>query len=769
MNKCFLLLPEASRLRCKIILIIGAMFPFYAWAVAPIEQPGKSDRKDSVPAINSKSKEKDDLDAPEKGNGAEGTALSPSIILAPIVVTGTVDTPTAPVYQKETSTAGTKLPLEIIRVPQSIQTITETAIEDQGALSVGDIVKQVPSASVFGSRFSRFPKVNIRGFEAQQTRNGLRQVFFSGVDFSALSNIQSVEVLKGPGSTTFGQNGSGGGIINIVTKRPYDRLGAEVSFTRGAWTGFDGDITRGQWDLNAPLTADGALRARFTGEVERTDTFIRFQDLNRENFGLALAYDNGGPVRGFINAEYQHRQTLPNPGLPATGAVQSSGIGQISRDTFLGEPKFDNLTIETPLVQAWVEMDVLKDWNGVLKNWKLTPRFQYHEFRVDQDQVYLGAASVDPVKRQINVSRSGRSGFKERDRGYIGQIDLTGTLETGPLSHQIYLGGDYTNFSGGGDWLVRSNVPDIDALDPTFVSTPPATDSNRLQFGYRWEVFSFAFQDEVSITPYFDLLGGVRHSIVTGQRTTVTGRAAKTDTTNTSFQLGGTFHVTNFVHLFAGFGEGFNVANAVGFGTASGKPFKLGESNQVEAGVKVNFPWGLTGTASFFRILRTNVSTPDRDNPGFQMQTGEVRSRGAEVELAYQVTDQWYFQSGYSFIDAEITQSNAGDVDNRFQNIPQHQANLWTHYRINSGLLRNLTLSAGMNFVGNRPLDNANTVELPHYTIMNLGASYTYKNVKLELFADNVLDNRYFIANDFGLTVLPGTPRTIMGRVSLKY
>lgn len=767
MNKFFLSLPKSSRLLCKIMFITGVVLPLCAWAVDPAEQSDELGHQ--VPAIHSKNKAQVDSDVTEKGDGAR------AIVLTPIVVTDTAATPvySAPVYQKEISTAGTKFPVKITSVPQSIQVITEDIIEEQGARSIGDIMKSVPSANVFGSRFSRFPEVHIRGFKAMQIRNGIRQLFFGNVDFSALSNIQSVEVLKGPGSTVFGQNGSGGGIINIVTKRPYDELGAEVSFTRGGWTGFDGDITSGQWDFNAPLTPDGALKARFTGEVERTDTFIRFQDLNREDFGLALAYDNGGPVRGFINAEYQHRQTLPNPGLPVVGTVQSSGVGQISRDTFLGDPKLDNLGIETPLVQAWVEVDILKDWNGVLKDWKVTPRFQYFEFNGDQDQMYLGATSVDQGKRQINVSRSGRSGFKERDRTYIGQIDLTGTLKTGPLSHQIYLGGDYTNYLSFGGWLARSNVPTIDALNPTFMSTPSATDPTRLRFKRGWKVSSFAFQDLVTITPYFDLLGGVRYSSVTGDafQSLTSQKIVEMDATNTSFQIGGTFHVTDSVHLFTGFGQGFNVSTMVGLGhtTAKGKTFKPSLSEQVEAGVKVNFPWGLTGTASLFRILRANVNTPDRNNPGFQVQTGEVRSRGAEVEMAYQVTDQWYFQGGYSFIDAKITQSNAGDVGNRLQNIPQHQANLWTHYRINNGLLRNLTLSAGMRFVGNRPLDNANTVELPHYTIMNLGASYTYKNVKLELFADNVLDKRYFIANDFGLTVFPGTPRTIMGRVSLKY
>ena len=219
-------------------------------------------------------------------------------------------------YQVETSTVGSKVPLEITQVPQSVQVITSKAFEDQGTFSIGNIMKQVASASIFGSRLSGFPKVNIRGFQTQQTRNGIRQLFASDTDFSALSHIQRVEVLKGPGSSTFGDGGDGGGIINVVTKRAYDALGAEVSFTRGGWTGFDGDITMGQFDFNSPLTSDGDLKARFTGEIEGSNTFINFQELNRQNFGLALTYDNGGPVRAFINAEYQHRQTFPNPGLP---------------------------------------------------------------------------------------------------------------------------------------------------------------------------------------------------------------------------------------------------------------------------------------------------------------------------------------------------------------------------------------------------------------------------------------------------------------------
>jgi iron complex outermembrane receptor protein len=513
---------------------------------------------------------------PQKLNRADPPVPS-SVALAPVVVTETTEEQQEPAYQVETATAGTKFPIEITRVPQGIQVITESAIEDRGTVSIGDLIKQVPSANLFGLRYSRFPKVNIRGFTSEQTRNGMRQLSFSGTDFSALSHIQSVEILKGPGSTTFGQGGDGGGIINVVTKRPYDWFDAEVSFTRGGWTEFDGDITSGQWDLNVPLTPDGALKARFTGEIEGSDIFINFQPLNRENFGLALSYDNGGPVRAFVNAEYQHRKTLPNPGLPVIGTVQSSGgLGRIARDTYLGEPRFDNQEAESPSVQAWLDIDVAE-------NWKVSPRFQYHQFDVDQDQIFLSAATLDPVNRRINVSRTGHSSFTERDWGYVGQIDITGTLETGPLKHQIFLGGDYTNWHLEGGWVDRVGVPGIDALDPSFLNSPPATSPNRLKFRGNWEVGAVAFQDVIAITSKFDLMGGVRHARVSGDRTIVSGRNVETDTDITTFQGGGTFHVTDSVHLFAGYGEGFNVADAVGFGTASGRPFDLGRSEHSTA------------------------------------------------------------------------------------------------------------------------------------------------------------------------------------------
>ncbi|MDN5869488.1 MAG: TonB-dependent receptor [Nitrococcus sp.] len=671
----------------------------------------------------------------------------------------------------KTTTAAGKMPVEITNVPQSVQVITRDVFEDQGAQSINDIMTMVPSATLVGSRFANFPGFTIRGFGAEVIRNGIRQIFFADVDSSALSHIQSVQVLKGPGGVMFGNVSQGGGIVNIVTKRPYAGFGAEVLLTRGFWPGFDGYTTRVQWDFNAPLTADGALKARVTGEVEESDTFINFQELHRQNVGLALTYDNGGPVRAFINAEYQHRRTKLNPGLPAVGTVKGSGVGQISRDTFLGEPRFDRLTASGPLLQAWLEIDILDDWNGILKNWKLIPRYQYQIFSVEEGDTNIGDATVDPTNGGILVSRSGRSFFNEKNVLHIGQLDLTGIMETGPLTHQIYLSGNYLKQylpqdPGHNLWFNRINVPDIDALNPTYLSSPPETNPDMITFGNEYSIWALAFQDLVSITRYFDLMGGVRYSHFSGTpRGNLSAQAGiKRELDDTSFQIGGTLHITDSVHLFSGYAEGFDFTFAR---KADGSLFPPTKFDQLEVGMKIDFPWGLKGTTSLYRATRSNVSTPDPNNAGFSIPTGEVRNRGAEIMLSYQVSPQLYFQGGYAFMDSEITQSNAGDEGNRFRNTPTHSANFWTHYRFGIGPLRNLTLSAGLRFVGDRPLTNANTVELPSFTTVNMGASYTYQNLQFELFANNLLDEHYFTAGPG--QVFPGTPRSIVGRISYKY
>jgi iron complex outermembrane receptor protein len=551
-------------------------------------------------------------------------------------VSGEAETEESSPYRRETSTAGSKIPVEIERIPQSIQVVTEEAIRDQGTIDVGQTLKNVPSANVGQSRFARYPNWTIRGFPVVIQSNGFRQLLRQGVDISSLSNVETFEVLKGPGSALWGQGGLGG-LINIVTKRPKDHFGGYVSGTYGEY-----DLGVADFDVSSPLTPGGALAGRIAGQIERSGSFIEFQNLDRENLALDLRYDDGGPVRAYLVTEWIERRTLPNPGLPAIGTVVDNGVGKISRKTYLGEPKSDKLEDSSPLVQAWLDIDLSE-------NWTLSPRFQYHGRDGFQDQVFLTGVQSDGV----TVNRSGRRDFSERDRTYLAQLDLKGRFDTFGWYHQFLAGMEYEDHRWNIAFTPYAGVPAINALNPVYLSTAPAAASRRLKGSGRLQDGSFYLQDLVAITPELDFLGGMRHTEISGSTDYWFG-ATDLETDVTTFNVGAAYKVWDGVSLFAGYGTGTEF-DSFGVLTFDRQQYRPIETDQKEVGVKLNLANGLTGTVSLFEIFRTNTVTPDPNHPGFDTQLGEARSRGVEADFNWQVTDEWNFQAGYAFLDARIT------------------------------------------------------------------------------------------------------------------
>ena len=252
-------------------------------------------------------------------------------------------------------------------MPQSVQVLDAEDLIERGARSIEDALRAVPSATVAGSRVgsSTSNTLRLRGYAAQLMRNGIRQRFYEGVDTSALSNVARIEVLKGPSGVLYGQS-SVGGIVSIITKQPTDTFQGSIALTGGSF-----DQKMATLDIGGPIT--GALGVRLTGEIERSGTFVDYMDLDRENVGLALAWRPSASVSAHVVAEYLHRKTLNNPGLPTVGTVISNGVATVKRSTFLGEPDDSFQENDAPLIQTWVDFKLSDTWT-------LTPRFQYSEF-----------------------------------------------------------------------------------------------------------------------------------------------------------------------------------------------------------------------------------------------------------------------------------------------------------------------------------------------------------------------------------------------------
>lgn len=651
-------------------------------------------------------------------------------------------------YAPPRSTAATRFEADTLEVPQSVQVIGRALIEDSGAVDVGDILKRVPSAYVGNTRLAPFTSFSwkIRGFDAAVTRNGFRQLYFEDVDQSALSNLERVEIIKGPGSAVFGAEGLGG-TVNMVTKRPQDTFDASGRLSAGRH-----DDYGAAFDVTGPLTADGALTARLTGDIERGDSFVDFQDLDRDNLALTGAWDQGTGVRAFLLAEYQQRDTLPHPGLPVTGTVTPNGSGRVARSAYLGEPRFDDLETWSPLVQAWLEFDLNE-------NWTLSPRYQHFEFNVDQQQMRLRGPLADGT-----IGRSGRFDFRERDETDTLQLELKGQFDTLGLRHQVLFGYEHEHHSWDGDWFDYAGPPPIDPLNPAYLDAPPAIADDRTTFSGKGDTPSVYAQDLIHLTDTVTVLAGARHSRPDFKSEFAGDHAKGPDDRLTSWQIGTAWEFTPNWSLFGGYGSGFTTEPIIGSLDRNGQPFEPEESEQWEAGLKYA-SGGASMTLAVFDVTRKNVTTADPFDPDFSIQTGEQRARGVELEWLAEVITGWFIQGGVAYIDSEITRSNDGDDGNQLGNIAPWQANLWTLYRF-TGRLQGLETAVGANYVDSRYGTDTNGYKLDSYTTVDASAAYWLTpKLKAEFFLSNLLDEKYYTGNN-NFSVYPGDPRAWQLRIN---
>lgn len=676
------------------------------------------------------------LAAPAWADEAAGDAPSDA---DQIVVTGT----------KFSGDFGGKSGIPIDRVPQSVQIVSADDIVEQGAASIGDLLRGVPSANPGYSRVGAYQSfsLKIRGFLADQMRNGIRQRYYEDVDASALSNIERVEVLKGPSGVLYGQSAVGG-IISIITKRPQDDAAVNLALSGGSY---------GQTMLTLDMTGGLApgLAVRVTGEVERSGTFVDFQDMNRINAGFSLRYAPSDRVTANLVAEYVQRDTQRNPGLPIKGTVQSNGGAALSRSLYLGEPAVDTMNADAPLVQAWVDF-ALSD------AWTITPRFQFQEFNTSFTQIRLRAPQADLV----TITRNGRTG-REDDAYTIAQLDLSGTLRTGPVTHKLLLGYEYDHERGRFTQYTLTNVAPIAVRTPVYAfNTVAPVRAFAFDNFYNVEGHALYAQDQVDLTPRWNVIGAVRHSWIDASDGPYGAAPANQAATgSTIWQIGSTYRLSEALSVYAGYNTGFDIESTGGSRTRTGIPLKPEESNQAELGLRYR-SGPLRASVSLFRIKRVNAVTADPVDPDYSINGGEQRVNGFEAEGELQVSAGWQISAGYAYLDGKVTRSNDGIAGLRIGDLPRHSFTARTELEVPG---TPLMLRAGVHHITDRVLVDGSAVVLPAYTLAELGLGLELKPLRIDATLRNLFDQRYFTASGNGFAVYPGDPRTFTLRASLGF
>jgi len=237
---------------------------------------------------------------------------------------------------------------KLTEAPAAVNVITPAELE-RGSIhgQLGKVLEHQPGIDVAQSGANDF-NINTRGFNNSINRRVL--VLIDGRDPSTpllnlqewnslattLSDVQQIEVVRGPGSALFGTNAYNG-VINITTFAPRDVVGTRAAFTFGEWNTYRGEFRHAQTFGNFAFKINGGfarmrnitLVSRDTasgGRLEYPGVGIDRRPLNDEwldNFNNVLT------LRGDYDFSDQERFTLEGGISNSGNEVYVNTIGRI--------------------------------------------------------------------------------------------------------------------------------------------------------------------------------------------------------------------------------------------------------------------------------------------------------------------------------------------------------------------------------------------------------------------------------------------------------
>jgi iron complex outermembrane recepter protein len=287
-------------------------------------------------------------------------------------------------------------------------------------------------------------------------------------------------------------------------------------------------------------------------------------------------------------------------------------------------------------------------------------------------------------------------------------------------------------------------------------------------------------QDQVDITEKLHVLLGGRYDHAESFYDT-RGQTNTKTTEKLNPRYGIVYQPWKFLSLYGHYVE--SLGGIITGQAFDGTLFNPETAQEYEGGIKVDlFDSRFISTLAYYDLTKQNVLTPD-PAPGHQfynLAIGEARSRGVELDLSGQVTENVSLIGTYAYTDARITKDNPSpdtglsNQGHRLPNAPEHSGSIWAKYAFNHTSLSGLSLGAGVFLVGDREGDNENTYQLPSYARLDAMAGYAWKiggyRLSTQININNLLDERYYSSSRYGRSSIQlGEPLTVLGSLRLQY
>ncbi len=625
-----------------------------------------------------------------------------------------------------------KTPTPVIDVPQSLSIFTSDQIDERGFTSIGQIIDYTPGVNTSQGEGHR-DAVVFRG--VRSTADFYIDGYRDDVQYyRPLYNLEQVEILRGPNALLFGRGGTGG-ILNRVTKK------GEIG---EAFLGYKAGVdTFGEFgfELDGNYAVSDNAAIRINAMYENLNNHRDFYDGDRFGVNPTARLEIGSSTTLDISYEYINHERFIDRGIP-TGT--DGRPVEAFQDIVFGDEEENFHELEAHLIRASLQhefTDFLKGNFGV--------------FYGDYDKLYQNfyASGYNQAATPDVVTLDGYIDATDR-QNLILSGNLVGDFETASIGHTLIVGGEYINTSSdqfrfNAFWDTTSDdnetftiMRPLNLRGGVGVNSSGVTTTNDYTVDLNDDtrvtinVFSAYIQDQIEVTEWLDLVGGVRFDSFDIEVNNIVASEIRSRTDEEFSPRGGVIvkPVEN-LSIYASYSRSFLPRSGEQFASINGDANQLDPDvfENKEFGVKWDFTPTMSFTAAYFQNEQTRA---DRDNvTGEAFEVRGLEVEGFELQLQGQVTDRLFFSGGYSYLDGETA---SGEVP---REIPEHMVSFWGSYQVTD----KIGVGLGVIYQDESLITDGSTATLPSYTRVDAAAYYDVTDdIRVQVNIENLTDTLYF-------------------------
>lgn len=644
-------------------------------------------------------------------------------------------------------------------VPSSISVQDGETFAERGISDTKDIAKSTANVSTTGTGVSRFTHFIVRGggsigLDSPDDTSVVVTLNNSPLPKhladSLLFDIEQVEVLRGPQGTHFGQNAQQGA-INVRTRLPEEEfkvtLGGEwqsygtSSFSDAADTlSYQGDVV-----VNLPVIQD-KINTRFAAryknkagdirDLVRNEEVGNIRDFAIRNTTQIFAYDD---LDLLFSADYSNQLNdhpswilKDSPGFPATSQAQQDETDQTSYGTGLtvNYGLTDDIELETVTTLRKIETDIFTDnLDPFMDGPPAAPLFMSLSTS-DWDESFLKMDQEIKLKQDNPDGLTWVAGVNLGRTEFDAKIADSSTTAFGSNTTNIDINIDGQTYSAFGE------------------ATNAVTDRLKLTFGGRYSYD----RKKADMSARSTLAPVPVRQLQSKSWSAFTGRL--------SASYNWTDDVMSYASVARGWKPGgFNRYPVNLIGGKTEQPFDASVSWTAEIGTKARIPdFDATFSAALFytKTKDEQVSQFDLATNSLKIHNADVESYGFELEAAAELAEGLKLSSSLGLINTEFanTVAAAGVTKGRdVPNVPGVTGSIKLDYSksfMANGREFTWDTNASWSYNGERKADNANSIKLKSYNLVDVttGVSWTNgdtdRTAKVYIFARNILDEKYF-------------------------